>query len=183
LPGAYVCNIRDPNLVWTRDVEIALQDVWDQLRRLRRRAMPDSIPSNRSDFVDAHQPHDAVLAAGLAGLPEVEEYPGRSVDTVGCRKRRADQAQEPNVLKGSLTDRLLQPGVVTARSHLEHPVHRSNAEALAVGLDKFVGLTDLPRTGLRTHRHSSRPVDAVRFARPRKAGKSRFPNKLRKSNP
>src|SRR6266436_2947553 len=54
LPGANVCNIRNPSLVRTRDVEIALQDVWDQLGGLGRGVVPDSIPSNRSDFVNAH---------------------------------------------------------------------------------------------------------------------------------
>src|SRR5664279_2568698 len=117
LPSADVCNIRYPSLVWTCDVEISLQEVWDELGGLGRRAVPDSISSNRSDFVDAHQPHHAVLAASLAGLPKVEEYPGRSVDTVACRKRGAAQPQEPNVLEGSLTDRLFKPGVVPARSH------------------------------------------------------------------
>ena len=120
--------------------------------------MPKSIPSDRPDFVDAHQPHHAVLAASLAGLPKVEEYSWRSVDTVACRKRRADQPQEPNVLEGSLTDRLLKPSVEPAWSHLQHPAHRSNVEALAVGFDKFVGLRDLPCTRFRTHRHSSAPV-------------------------
>jgi hypothetical protein len=158
LPGANVSNIRNPSLVWTRHIEIALQDVWDQLGGFGRRAVPDSIPSNRSDFVNAHQPHHAVLAASLAGLAKVEEYSRRSVDAVACRKRGADQPQKPNVLEGSLTYRLLKPSVVTARSHLQHPAHRSNVEAIAVGFDKFVGLTDLPRTCIRTHRHSSTPV-------------------------
>ena len=122
------------------------------------RAVPDSVASSRSDFIYAHQPHHAVLAAGLAGLSKVEEYPWRSVDTVARRVRGADQPQEPNVFEGPLTDRLLEPGVVTARSHLKHPAHRSNIEAIAVGFYKFVGLTDLPGTGFRTHRHSSTPV-------------------------
>ena len=155
LPGTNIRNIRYPRLVWTRDVEIALQEVWDQLRGLGRRAMPDSIPSNRSDFINAHQPHHAVLAARLAGLPKIEEYSGRSVDTVACHKLRADQPQEPNVLNGSLTE---EPGVVPTWSHLQHPAHRSNVEPLAVGFDKFVDLRDLPRARFRTHRHSSTPV-------------------------
>lgn len=134
LPRANVGNIRNPSLVRARDVEIALEDVWDQLGGLGCGAVPGSISSDRSDLVNAHQSHHAMLAAGLAGLPKVEEYSWRSVDTVACRKRRADQPEEPNVLEGSLTDRLLQPGVVTARSHLQHPAHRSNVEAIAVGL-------------------------------------------------
>jgi hypothetical protein len=72
-----------------------------------------------------------MLAAGLAGLPKIEEYSWRSVDTVACCKRCADQPQKPNVLKGSLTGRLLKPGVVTARSYLQDSAHRSNLEAIA----------------------------------------------------
>ena len=34
LRGANVCNIRKLGLIWSRYVEIALQDVWDQLRGL-----------------------------------------------------------------------------------------------------------------------------------------------------
>jgi len=52
----------------------------------------------------------------------------------------------------------LQPSVVTSWSHLQYPAHRSNVEAIAVGFDRFVGLTSLPRTRFRTHRHSSAPV-------------------------
>src|SRR5580698_1888753 len=43
LPGADVRNIGNPSLVRTRDVEIALQDVWDRCGRLRSGAVPDSI--------------------------------------------------------------------------------------------------------------------------------------------
>ena len=113
--------------------------------------------------------------AQSAGLPKVEEYPGRSVDTVACRKRGADQPQEPNVFEGSLTDRLFKPGVVPARSHLQHPAHRSNVEALAIGFDKFIGLTDLPPY---SHSYASallRAGNAVSFSRPEKAGKSMAP--------
>ena len=57
----------------------------------------------------------------------------------GLPRTRRDQPEEPNVLKGP-------------------PTHRSHIEAIAVRLYKFVGLTDLPRTGFRMHRHSSTPV-------------------------
>src|SRR5665213_1170389 len=76
LPGANVCNIRDPNLIRAGDVEIALHEVRDQPGGLGDGAVPDSIPSNRSNFVNAHQPHHAVLAAGLAGLPKIEKTLG-----------------------------------------------------------------------------------------------------------
>jgi hypothetical protein len=69
--------------------------------------VPDSIASNRPDFIYAHQPHHAVLAAGLSSLSKVEEYPWGSVDTVACRIRGADQPEEPNVLQGPPTDRSL----------------------------------------------------------------------------
>jgi hypothetical protein len=52
----------------------------------------------------------------------------------------------------------LQPGVISAGRHLQYPAHHSNVEAFAVGLEKFVALTDLPRTRCDTHRHSSAPV-------------------------
>ena len=51
--------------------------------------------------------------------------------------------------------------------------HRSNIETIAVGFYKLAGLTDLPGTGLRTHRHSSTQVTPLDSPRPQKAGKSR----------
>ena len=172
LPGADIRNIRNPRLVWTRDVEIALQEVWDQLRGLGRRAVPDSIPSNRSDLINAHQPHYAVLAARLAGLPKIEEYSGRAVDTVACRKRRADQPQEPNVLDGSLTDEFLNPGVVPAWSHLQHPAHRSNVEPFAVGFDKIRRSEGSSPYSLSCASAFLHAGNTVSFSRPQKAGKS-----------
>ena len=100
--------------------------------------------SDRPDLVNAHQSHRAMLTAGLAGLPKVEEYSWRSVDSVACHKQRADQPEEPNVLEGSLADKLLQPCVVSARSHLHHPAHRSNVEAIPADFDKFVDQADFP---------------------------------------
>lgn len=155
LPSANVCNVGNPSFIWTRNVKVALQKVWDQFGGLGRGVVTDSIPSQCSDFIHPHQPHHTVLAASLAGLPKVEEYSGRSVDTVACRERRADQPQEPKVFEGSLTDRLLKPGVVPTRCHLQHPAHRSNVEALVVGFNEFVSLSDLPVTRFCTHRHSS----------------------------
>ena len=106
-PGSNVRNIRNPSSIWTCDVELALKDVWNQLGWLGCAAVPDSIASNRPDFIYAHQPHHAVLAAGLSSLSKVEEYPWGSVDTVACRIRGADQPEEPNVLQGPPTDRSL----------------------------------------------------------------------------
>src|ERR1700676_5370308 len=66
LPGANVCNIRNPSLVRADDVEIALEDVWDEDEGLGGGTVPSSIASGLSDLVIAHQSHHPMLAAGLA---------------------------------------------------------------------------------------------------------------------
>src|SRR5208282_789720 len=157
-PGPDVRNIGNPSFVRARHVELALQNVWDQLGGLNCGAVPDSIASHSSDLIDAHEPHHAVLAAGLASFPKIQEYPRGPVNAVACHMRRPDQSKQPNVLESPLAYRLLQPSVVTARSDFEHPAHCANVKALGVGLNKLVGLTHLSRTGFRTHRHSSTPV-------------------------
>src|ERR1700683_1783449 len=91
----------------------------------------------------------ASAASRGACCKSLQPHEGREIPSVlrryrGLSHTRRGSTEEPIVLEGSPTDRLLQPGVVTARSHLEHRAHHSNVEALAVGFEKFVGLMVFP---------------------------------------
>jgi hypothetical protein len=60
------------------------------------------------------------------------------------------------------------------RMSIAPPEHRSHIEAIAVRLYKFVGLTDLPRTGFRMHRHFSTPVTPLDSRVHKKLGSPKF---------
>jgi hypothetical protein len=49
------------------------------------------------ELVLAHQPCDAVLASGFAGLAEIQENSWGAIDTLAGRERRADQAKQAGV--------------------------------------------------------------------------------------
>jgi hypothetical protein len=49
----------------------------------------------------AHEPGDAMLAARLAGFPQVKEDTGRTVDAVTRRERRPNQTKQAGVFSGA----------------------------------------------------------------------------------
>ena len=51
LPRSNVRNIGNPSHIRARDVEVALQDVWDELRSFGGSSIPGSIAPDRSDLV------------------------------------------------------------------------------------------------------------------------------------
>jgi len=73
-PCTDVGNIGNPSLIRLADSEVALQNVWNELRGLRSCMVSRSIPAHRSNLVDAHKPHHTMLAARLPSLAEIEEY-------------------------------------------------------------------------------------------------------------
>ena len=123
LPRPNVGDVGHPGLVWPRRGELPLQEIRDQDRRLADRPAPRAIAVQRAQIGFAHQPRDAMLAAGLAGFTQIEEDARGAVDAVTRDERRANQAKQPGILLGAVRDRLLQPLVVAARSHAEDAAH------------------------------------------------------------
>jgi Phage integrase family len=67
-----------------------------------------------------------------------------TVDTVTRNERCANQAKQPAVLLRAVRDRLQQPVVIAARSHLENATHRLHAVPVSICLDEFIGRADSP---------------------------------------
>jgi len=71
-----------------------------------------------------------MLAAGLAGLTQIEENARRGVNAVARDERCPNKAQ-PRVLLGAIRNRLLQPVAITVRRRVEDPtvpVHSSGLD-------------------------------------------------------
>ena len=105
-----------------------------------------------AQVVHAHQPRDAMFAAGFSGFAQVQEDPRGAVDPLARGERGADEAEQPRVLLGSLRDRLRKPLVVPARGDVECAAHHLHALPIAMGLDAVVRQANAPRTQSRGHR-------------------------------
>lgn len=122
------------------------------------RSKPGAIPVEGSQISLPHQSCDAMLAACLSGLPQVEEDTRAAVDTVTRDERRTNEAQQPGVLLSAIRHRLLQPVAVAARGQLEHTAHHLHAVQVSIHLNELVDRTNSPRGlvfGLR-HRSSAK---------------------------
>src|SRR5579863_8717297 len=121
-----------------------------------------SIPADRSNLVDTHKPRHAMLAACLPSLAEIEKDPRCAVNAVTRDEGRSDQPQKPCILKGTVRDRRLQPGVVPAGSDLQEPAQRPNVVFGRIGFDELVDPSvdpsDFPSAELGWHRLLSVPV-------------------------
>src|SRR5450631_1095364 len=53
-PGPYIGNVGNPSLVWLADVELTLQNIWNELRRLGAGLRLSTIFSHGSYLVSAH---------------------------------------------------------------------------------------------------------------------------------
>ena len=144
LPRPNVGDIGHPGLVWPRHGELSLQEIRDQDRRLADRPAPRAIAMQRAQIGLAHQPRDAMLAAGLSGFTQIEEDARSAVDAVTRDERRANQAKQPGILLRAVRDRLLQPFVVAARGHAEDATHRLHAVPVSMRLDEFVRRANSP---------------------------------------
>src|SRR4051812_14424012 len=82
LPRPNIGDIRHPGCVRPRDGETPLQQVGDQDGGFADRPAPDAIAMERPQIVLAHEACDAMLAAGLSRLAQVEEDPGSAIDAV-----------------------------------------------------------------------------------------------------
>src|ERR1700733_1465609 len=90
-PGPYVGNIGNPSLIRPTDIELSLQNIWSEFRRLCTGLRLATVSSHGSDLVYAHQPRDAMLAACLSGFTQVEEHSWRTINAVAGIERRADE--------------------------------------------------------------------------------------------
>ncbi len=61
----------------------------------------------RAQIVFAHQPRDAMLAAGLSRFTQIEEDARRAIDAVTRDERRANQSKQSGVFLIVVRDRLL----------------------------------------------------------------------------
>ena len=64
------------------------------------------VPVQRAQVVFPHEPSDAVFAAGLSRLPQVEEDTRRAVDPLARGERRTNQAKESGILVSAMGKRL-----------------------------------------------------------------------------
>jgi hypothetical protein len=85
----------------------------------------------------AHEARDAMLAARLSGLTQVQEDAGRAVDPLTRDEGRPDQTQQPGILLGTIREGLLEPLVVATRGHVEHATQRLHAVLDAMRLDDW----------------------------------------------
>ena len=153
LPCPDVRDVGDPSRVWPRHGELPLEDIGDQGRRLANVLAPGAIAVQGAQVVLAHQPLDAMLAAGFSRFAQIEKDARRALDPVARSKRRPDQPQQPHVLLGAIRQRLLEPGVVAARRHVEYAAHRLDAELPLVPLDERVCRANTSDFRLCGHRH------------------------------
>jgi hypothetical protein len=81
----------------------------------------------------AHQPPDAVLAAGLSRLTQIEEDAGGAVDAVTRDERRPNQTKQPGILcsgHGIISNLLHQ------HEHARKPANRGGAVAGNLSQDR-----------------------------------------------
>jgi HPt (histidine-containing phosphotransfer) domain-containing protein len=79
-----------------------------------------------------------MLAAGLAGLTQIQEDARRAIDALARNERSTDQAKESGVLLPSLRNWLPEPVVVSTWSHVEKPAHRIHGVLASVGLNELI---------------------------------------------
>ena len=105
LPRADVGDVGDPGGVWPRGGELSLQEIRDQHRGLADGPASRPIAMQRAKIGLAHQPRDAMLAAGLARFTQIEEHARSAVDAMARDERCANQAKQSGILLGAVRDR------------------------------------------------------------------------------
>lgn len=93
LPSPNVGDVGHPRGVWPRGGELSLQEIRDKDRGLANGPAPHAITVQGTQIGVAHQPRNAVLAASLASLTQVEEDARGTIDAVARDERRPNQAQ------------------------------------------------------------------------------------------
>jgi hypothetical protein len=111
------------------DRELSLQQIRNWHHGLAHSDPPRSIAMLGAKSVLAHQPFKSMLAAGLASLSQIQNHARCAMDAVIFNKGRANHAQQPRVLFGSVRYGVLEPLVVATGRNLGH---------LAQGLDRVL---------------------------------------------
>lgn len=111
--------------------------------RPKDRPTPDTEARQSPEVVFAHETGDAVFAARLSSLTQIQEHPQGAIDAVARDERRAVQAEYPGIFVIVVRDRLLEPRVVTALGHTEFATNRLHAVSLPMSLNKSVPGSDL----------------------------------------
>ena len=150
---------------------MALEDVWDQGRNLRRRQLPGSIAMQGAETVFPHYSLNSVLAARLSPLAQVQQDSRCTVDPVTGQERGPNQPKQPFIFLCPIRNRVFQPSVIASSSDTEKPAHRGNTESVPIRLDERLSF---PRLALcfPSHGYSSKLLDGC-YACPSKAGNSK----------
>lgn len=141
-PRADVGDVRDSGHVRPRCRKLALQKIRQEYRSGPDCPLAGGVPVQSAQAVLAHDARDAMLAAGLTGLAQVEQDSRRTVDPLARRIRSADHAEQARVLLGPKGEQLLEPVVVAALGDAQDSTLHFHGELPAMGLDEGVGLAD-----------------------------------------
>ena len=101
--------------------------------------------------VNAHKPGNAMLAAALAGLPEIKKDPRGTVYPMTCYEGGANQPHQASIFLRSVRLRTIQPSVVSAASHSQDSTHGLGVVDLLMSPYEPVGLTGLTDARPRSH--------------------------------
>ena len=155
LPRADIGDVSNPCLVRLGHRELALKQVGNQRRDLRRLHLPRPVAMQGAQAVLSHQSLDSMLAARLALLAHIQHDARSAIDTVTCNERGPYQSEQSCVFLGAVRDRTLQPSVVTGSSDAQEPTHRNDAKPVSIRLDEGIGF---PRLALSLAGHGRSPV-------------------------
>jgi hypothetical protein len=94
------------------------------------------IAIERPDVVYPHEARHAMLAAGLASFPEIQEDPTGAVHTMTGLERGSDQSEQSFVLSSSIGNWVLSPLVEGAARDTESLTHHPYVKLVAVCFNK-----------------------------------------------
>ena len=137
--GSDVRDVGDPVRVRRGHVELPIQQVWCDRRRLPAvvsRTAP--IAHLGAQALDPHQPINAMPATALAQITKVAGHLAMAVDRAAFQPGLFDQPEKPLVAALAIALRLRQPCIEAAARRLEHAAHRCDPELVLVRLHERV---------------------------------------------
>jgi hypothetical protein len=139
LPGSDIGDVRDPCLVGSGHRELTLQSIRNQRLRFSYGDVANAVAMQCLQSILSHQTSNPMLAARLSTLAKIVQDSRRTIDAVAGGKRCANESQQPSIFLCSITDRLLEPGVIPGWRHAEKSTHRANAELSLMRFNEFIG--------------------------------------------